>query len=140
MPKSQLEWSVDWTRPITLAALTQRIYEEGLGRADLVALLEDRDRELCHELCGPWYHPRRDSRYRRAGRKPRTLGTRFGKISLRVRRVIDTATDETITPLWNDVLLDEGKVYQPDVIALAEQFTERMSYRDAREELGKVVV
>jgi hypothetical protein len=30
--------------------------------------------------------------------------------------------------------------YQPDVIALAEQFTERMSYRDAREELGKVVV
>lgn len=54
MPKSQLEWSVDWTRPITLAAPTQRIYEEGLGRADRVALLEDRDRELCNELCGPW--------------------------------------------------------------------------------------
>jgi len=54
VPKSQLEWSVDWTRPITLAAPTQRIYEEGLGRADRVALLEDRDRELCNELCGPW--------------------------------------------------------------------------------------
>ena len=139
MPKSQLEWSVDWTRPITLAALTQRIYEEGLGRADLVALLEDRDRELCDELCGRWYHPRQGSRYRRAGGKRRTLGTRFGKISLRVRRVLDTVTGETVTPLWKDVLLDGGRVYQPDVIALAEQFSERMTYRDAREELGKVV-
>ena len=69
MPRSQLQWTVDWTRPITLAALTQRIYEEGLGRADLVALLEDRDRELMDELCGPWYHPREDRRYRRAGRR-----------------------------------------------------------------------
>jgi hypothetical protein len=140
VPKSQLEWSVDWTRPITLAALTQRIYEEGLGRADLVALLEDRDRELVNELCGPWYHPREGSRYRRAGRRRRLLGTRFGKIRVRVRRVVDTATGETFVPLWRDVRLDEGRVYQPDVIALAEQFTERMSYRDAREELGKVVV
>jgi hypothetical protein len=140
VPKSQLEWTVDWTRPITLAALTQRIYEEGLGRADLVALLEDRDRELANELCGPWYHPREESRYRRAGRKPRLLGTRFGKIRVRVRRVVDTATGETFAPLWRDVRLDEGRVYQPDIIALAEQFTERMSYRDAREELGKVVV
>ncbi|MGB6442657.1 MAG: hypothetical protein WBF81_05100 [Thermoplasmata archaeon] len=140
MPKSQLEWSVDWTRPITLAALTQRIYEEGLGRADLVALLEDRDRELCNELCGPWYHPRRESRYRRAGRKGRKLGTRFGRIAFRVRRVEDPITGETFFPLWRDVLLDGQRIYQPDVIALAEQFTERMTYRDAREELGKVVV
>ncbi len=140
MPKSQLEWSVDWSEPITLAALTQRIYEEGLGRADLVALLEDRDRELCNELCGPWYHPRTESRYRRAGRKRRLLGTRFGKICVRVRRVRDVTTGEVVSPLWRDVQLDEGKVYQPDVIALAEQFTERMTYRDAREELGKVVV
>ena len=139
MPKSQLEWSVDWTRPITLAALTQRIYEEGLGRADLVALLEDRDRELCTELCGPWYHPRKGSHYRRVGRKPRKLGTRFGRIAFRVRRVEDTVTGETFFPLWRDVLLDGPRVYQPDVIALAEQFTERMTYRDAREELGKVV-
>ncbi len=140
MPKSQLEWSVDWTEPITLAALTQRIYEEGLGRADLVALLEDRDRELCNELCGPWYHPRKVGRYRRAGRKWRLLGTRFGKISVRVRRVREITTGEIFSPLWRDVRLDGPRVYQPDVIALAEQFTERMTYRDAREELGKVVV
>lgn len=140
MPKSQLNWTVDWTRPITLAALTQRIFEEGLGRADLVALLEDRDRELVDALCGPWYRPREGRRYRRGGCKRRLLGTRFGKIFLRVRRVIDTATGETFVPLWRDVQLDEGRVYQPDVIALAEQFTERMSYRDAREELAKVVV
>ncbi|MGI0128564.1 MAG: ISH6 family transposase [Thermoplasmata archaeon] len=139
MPKSQLEWSVDWSEPITLAALTQRIFEEGLGRADLVALLEDRDRELCDELCGSWYHPRRGSRFRRAGRRARRLGTRFGKIVVRVRRVVDTVTGEVFAPLWRDILLDGGRVYQPDVIALAEQFTERMSYRDAREELGKVV-
>ncbi len=61
MPKSRLEWSVDGTEPITLTAPTHRIYEEGLGRADLVALLEDRDRELCNELCGPWHHPRKES-------------------------------------------------------------------------------
>lgn len=140
MPKSQLEWSVDWTRPITLAALTKRTFEEGLGRADLVALLEDRDRELVDELCGPWYRPRAEGRHRRAGRKRRLLGTRFGKISVRVRRVRDIVTGEIFAPLWRDVLLDERRVYQPDVIALAEQFTERMTYRDAREELGKVVV
>ena len=59
MPNSQLEWSVDWTVSITLAALTQGIYEERLGRAALVALLEARDRELCHELCDPWDHHRK---------------------------------------------------------------------------------
>ena len=140
MPKSQLEWRVDWTEPITLAALTQRIYEEGLGRADLVALLEDRNRELCDDLCGPWYHPRKDSGYRRVGRKRRTLGTRFGIITVRVRRVRVVSTRVVFSPLWEDIRLDGQRVFQPDVIALAEQFTERMSYRDAREELGKVVV
>ena len=68
------------------------------------------------------------------------MGTRFGKVTLRVRRVVDTVTRETFAPLWRDVQLDGQRVYQPDVIALAEQFTERMTYRDAREELGKVVV
>ncbi|MGI0128754.1 MAG: ISH6 family transposase [Thermoplasmata archaeon] len=139
MPKSQLEWSVEWTEPITLAALTQRIFEEGLGRADLVALLEDRDRELCNELCGPWYHPRKGSRHRRAGRKRRVLGTRFGKVVIRVRRVQEIASGEIFSPLWRDVLLDGQRIYQPDIIALAEQFTERMTYRNTREELGKVV-
>jgi len=137
VPNSQLEWSVDWTEPITLAALTQRIYEEGLGRADLVALLEDRDRELTNELCGPWYHPRPGSPYRRAGRKRRLLGTRFGKISVRVRRVRNASTEEIFSPLWGDIRLDERRVYQPDVIALAEQFTERMSYRDAERNSGR---
>lgn len=139
MPKSQLEWSVDWTEPITLAALTQRIYEEGLGRADLVALLEDRDRELCNELCGPWYHPQKGGLYRRAGRKRRTLGTRFGRVTIRVRRVQEIASGEVFSPLWRDVRLDGQRLYQPDIIALAEQFTERMTYRNTREELGKLV-
>ena len=140
MPKSQLEWSVDWTQPITLAALTQRLYAEGLGRADLVALLEDRDRELSDELCGPWYHPRKGRGYRRTGRKRRILGTRFGKVTIRVRRVEEIATGRVFSPLWRDVLLDGQRLYQPDVIALAEQFAERMTYRNTREELGKLVL
>ncbi|MGI0151231.1 MAG: ISH6 family transposase, partial [Thermoplasmata archaeon] len=138
-PRARLEWSAVWTRPITLAALTQWAYEEGLGRADLVALLEARDHGLCHELCGPWHRSRSGGRYRRAGRKRRTLGTRFGRVSLRVRRVPDIVTRETFRTRWRDVRLDERRVDRPNVIALAEQFTDRRSYRNAREELGRAV-
>lgn len=139
MPKSQLEWNVVWNEPITIAALTNRLYEEGAGKEDLVALLKARDRELCDQLCGPWYHPIQDGRYERAGSKKRKLGTRFGTITLKVRRVLDTVTGERFAPLWRDVRLDGRKVFQPDVIALAEQLGERMSYRNTREELAKVV-
>ncbi len=67
------------------------------------------------------------------------IGTRFGIISLKVHRLRDTRTDEVFFPLWRDVLFDGQRVFQPDVTALAEQFTERMSYRNTREELAKLV-
>ena len=141
MPKSQLAWSVTWTEPITIAALTQRLYEAGAGKEDRVALLKGRDRELVERTCGPWYHPLEEARFERAGTRVRQrLGTRFGIVSLKVHRVRDRATGETFVPLWRDVLLDGQRVFQPDITALAEQFTERMSYRNTREELAKVVL
>ncbi len=83
MPKSQLTWEATWTEPITMAALTRRLYEEGAGKEDLVALLKDRDRELVERFCGPWYHPLEDARFERAGTRVRQrLGTRFGIVSL----------------------------------------------------------
>ncbi|MGI0150929.1 MAG: ISH6 family transposase, partial [Thermoplasmata archaeon] len=45
----------------------------------------------------------------------------------------------TFRPRWRDVRLDERRVDRPNVIALAEQFTDRRSYRNAREELGRAV-
>jgi hypothetical protein len=60
-------------------------------------------------------------------------------VTIRVRRVQEIASGEVFSPLWRDVRLDGQRLYQPDIIALAEQFTERMTYRNTREELGKLV-
>jgi hypothetical protein len=57
MPKRQLEWKVEWAGGMTLAALTERLHEEGAGREDLKALLEARYREVCAVRCAPLCHP-----------------------------------------------------------------------------------
>ncbi len=114
MPKSQLTWEATWTEPITMAALTERLYEEGAGKEDLVALLKDRDRELVEKYCGPRYHPPEGARYGRSGTRERTrLGRWLGIISITVHQVHDTQTDEYFVPLWDDVLLD-GQVVGRD--------------------------
>lgn len=139
MPKSQLTWNVTWSEPITIAALTERLHEVGAGREDLAALLKDRDRELVEQRCGPWYHPLENARFERKGTKKRTLGTRFGKITVKAHQIYDTQTDEYFVPLWRDVRLDGQRIYQPDVIALSQHGTGRMSYRNTREELARTV-
>ncbi|MGH9459820.1 MAG: ISH6 family transposase [Vicinamibacteria bacterium] len=139
MPKCQLEWSVEWDGPITLAALTERLHQEGAGREDLKALLEERNRDVCDALCGPRYHPDPECEYRRAGTKRRKLGTRFGKIEVRVTRVKHLPTRESFVPLWDDVKIQPLRVYQDDVVALVESGAQRMSYRNTNEELGKTV-
>lgn len=140
MPKIGLNWNIEWSQPITLPALTKRLHEEGLGRADLIAALEARSEELTDELCGPRYHPIEDSPYRRAGTKKRTLGTRFGRIHVRIHRVKDTRTGETFTPLWTDVTIKPKKIHQRDLDALTEQAATRMTYRNTNEELGKTIL
>ena len=53
MPKAQLTWEVNWDERIIIAALTERLFEEGARKEALVALLEDRDEDLAARLCTP---------------------------------------------------------------------------------------
>lgn len=139
MPKSNRKWNVEWNAPITLPALTQRLHEAGAGRQDLVEILEDRNRELVDALCGPRYQHNAPGTHRRAGTRARSLGTRFGKIRVRVTRVRPKTGGPTLVPLWADVQIQARRVYQPDVDALVEQAATRLTYRNTREELGKTI-
>ena len=140
MPKCQSIWEVTWDEPITIAALTERLYEEGAGKEDLVALLKDRDRELVEKHCGPRYHPPENPRFERTGTKTRErIGTRFGLISVTAAQVYDREADVHFVPLWRDVLLDGQRVYQKDIIALSLHAVGRMSYRNTQEELARTV-
>jgi len=139
MPKFSTKWNIEWNEPITLPALTQRMHEGGLGREDLVAVLTERDKELVDELCGPKYKPKKRSRYKRAGTKRRTLGTRLGLVEIRVHRVWDSKLKKTFYPIWRDIKIRSRKIYQDDVSALSEHSVVRMTYRNTREELSRVI-
>ena len=139
MTKSSLQLEVEWKVPITLSALAQRFFEEGFGKKALEGILLQRSDELVTALCGPRYFPYKDGRYRRAGTKKRKLVTRLGKITIKVHRVRDIHTGDIFFPLWNEVLIEPYKVYQPDVIALAEKGVIKMTYRDTREIMNEVV-
>lgn len=133
MPRISTEWNVQWDGPITLPALTRRMQEEGLGREDLITVLEGRNEELRDAFCGKPYHPTSGGRYRRAGTKERTLGTIFGRITIRVGRVKDLVTGRTIIPVWDDVIINAKKVYQDDIIAASSHSAIRMTYRNTKE-------
>lgn len=139
LPKSSRHYEVHWETPITLPCLTERLHEEGLGPDVLKDILEHRDEELVEELCGPRYDPDPKSSYRRAGTRTRTLGTRFGKITIKITRVKNTTTGRWITPLFQDVKIQAYKIYQEDVVHKACSMAQRMSYRNTREELEHFV-
>lgn len=139
MPKSQLEWKVEWNEPKKLPVLTERLHKEGLGREDLIAILESRNEELVHDLCGQRYSRVETRTYRRAGTRKRVLGTRFGKIAVKVNRIVDTSTGISFVPLWSDVLILSRRIYQEDVLCIAGNFAGRMTYRNSNVELSRVV-
>jgi len=140
MTKSQLEVQVEWDRPITMAALAERLRQEGHGSEVLADVLRSREREIVDELCGPRYHPRPDTPFVRAGtKKGRTLGTVLGKIRIPLVKIRDRLSGDTFYPLFTDVLVQPRRIYQDDVVALAEQAAMRMTYRNTSEELGKVI-
>jgi len=139
MPKISLNWLIQWDGPITLPALTERFFVEGLGKAELVEVLERRNEEKTTELCGSKYHPDPYGRYRRAGSKKRTLGTRFGMVIIKAARVLDRTTGKTFVPLWKDVLIREDCIFQDDIIRISSSNSTRMTYRDVNAELGLTV-
>lgn len=139
MPKINLSWIVQWDRPITFPTLTGRIHAEGLGLQELIEILKMRNEELCDHRCGPRYHPI-GGRYRRAGTKWKILGCRFGKFRIKVSRVKDTWTGRTFVPLWKDIIIVPGKIYQKDIIAISNGHAERMTYRDSTNRLDEFVL
>jgi len=139
MPKSQLEWKVEWTEPIKLSVLTERLYKEGMGREDLVAILESRDEELARALCGTRYSRIEPRVHRRAGTRKRVLGTRFGKIKVKVSRIFDITTGTSFVPLWTDVQILPRRIYQEDILYISANFADRMTYRNTNVELNRVI-
>ncbi|MHB8586400.1 MAG: ISH6 family transposase [Thermoplasmatota archaeon] len=136
MTESCLKYNVTWTSPITLPTLTHRMHEAGMAREDLIRLLEARDDELVHQHCGPPYH-RLSPQTIRAGTRKRTLGTRFGRVTIRYHRI--QKDGRTFAPLWADVLIQPRRIYQDDIEAITVQIAERMTYRNTREETGRLV-
>ena len=130
-------YEVQWDGQITLAALTQRLHDGGHGREALAAILEHRDRELVSELCGPRNHPHSAGRYRRASTRQRILITRFGRLEVATTRVRDSREGRTFVPLWEEVLIEQQRQYQLDLIWLAIHLVERCTYRNARDELQR---
>ncbi len=75
MPIARLTLDANWDGRITIAALTERLFEKGAGKQNLVALPQDTDPELVEQLCGPWCHPLENTRDERKGAKTRAQGT-----------------------------------------------------------------
>ena len=101
-------------------------------------ILQDHDRQLLTQLCGPCYHPYAEGRYRRAGTRKRRIATRLGADVLTIKRVKDLSGGRTFVPLWEDVLIEHGRLYQKDIVALSISLVQRASYRNTAAEQQRI--
>ena len=76
--------------------------------------------------------------YHKHSKEERTIVTQLGKTTFSVTRVKEKSTGRTFCPLYNLIEFDERRLYQPDIAAIAVDYTLSMSYRESRQRLQRM--
>ncbi|MFQ6052430.1 MAG: transposase [Candidatus Hydrothermarchaeota archaeon] len=136
----QIKMSIPDDKKISIASITNAIEDQGLENQATKLLLEELQRQEVYRLCGRKnLRKNQDKPCQRRGYTPRTVSTKFGKIKLKLARVMDRATGRTFKPLKDRIDLKGKKVYQDDISILSVEFSTKMTYRDASKEVERVV-
>lgn len=109
-----------------LADLIER--SNGHSRTELVRLIEEKQKKLILQLCGPKYS--RSHPHRRGSSYTKTLVTSLGTIRFKVKRVIRRTDNTVYSPILGALDVKHRK-YSRDVRMKLAEFASKMSYNDA---------
>lgn len=127
-----LRVSMNLSKPVGIAAVSNGIRVLGLEKLALKALLEEEQKRLVDEACGARYSRGNEEKpCERAGTRTRTVSTLLGAVEVSVVKVRDRATGKVTTPLWDRVQLAGRRLYQDDVLVVGCELVTKMTYRDA---------
>jgi transposase-like protein len=135
----RIKISIPDNKKVSIASVTNAIEAQGLEKQAVKHLLEELQEQEVRRLCGKKNQGNRHKPYKRKGYSSRTIGTRLGKVKLRLARVEDRATGKTFKPLKDRIDLKGKKIYQDDISILSVEFSTKMTYRDASKEVKRVV-
>jgi hypothetical protein len=131
--------SIPEDRKIGIENLTNSIAELELNKLVTKSIIEESQEILVGELCGPKHQRKKERRYRRAGKKRRTIGTRFGRLKFRLRRVKDKKERRVFKPIYELIEFDGKKQYQKDISFIGIDLAAKLTYRDCKKEASLFV-
>lgn len=136
----RIKISIPEDKKISIGSITEAIESQELEKNATKLLLEEIDRHEVNRLCGEKNgRENGDKPCKRRGSSSRRIGTRFGKIKLKLARVKDKAKGATFKPLKDRVDLKGKKIYQDDISILCVEYSTKMTYRDASTEVKRTV-
>lgn len=135
----QLKIGILEDKKISVSSIANAVDESDLNKQVLKQILEAIQEDEVLQLCGKKHARKQDRGWKRAGTSNKTIGTRLGKIKIKLAKVQDTLTNTIFKPLMGRVEFKGKKVYQNDVSILGVELASKMTYRDANKE-GKRVI
>jgi len=135
----RIKVSIPEDKKISISSITNAIEAQGLEKQAVKHLLEGLQEQEVRRLCGKKNGGNQHKPCRRKGYSPRTIGTKLGKVKLRLARVMDRDTGKTFKPLKDRIDLKGKKIYQDDISILCVEFSTKMTYRDASKEVTRMV-
>jgi hypothetical protein len=125
--------SIPEDRRIGIENLTNSIAGLELNKLVTKSIIEECQELLVKDLCGPKHQRKEERRYRRAGKKRRTIGTRFGRLKLKLRRVKDEK-GRVFKLVYELLEFDGKKQYQKDISFIGIDLATKLTYRDCKKE------
>jgi hypothetical protein len=132
-----LEISED--KKVTLGNIATTI--KGLGIEAKIAeqIIQTIDEQKVAGLCGSRYQRGNgENTYQRGGTFDRYPVTAIGKLNLKLHKVVDTAADKILKPIYDVVDFAGKKIYQEDISMISVELATKMTYRDTVKE-GKFI-
>jgi transposase-like protein len=135
----QLKIAIPEDKKVSVSSIAKAVDESDLDKHVLRQILEAIQEDEVLRLCGDKYARNQDSQWERAGTSNKTVGTKLGKIKIKLVKVRDTIDDKVFKPLKEKVDLKGKKVYQDDISILGVELASKMTYRDASKEGRRLI-
>ncbi len=127
-------------KAIPIESLISSIKKQKLEATLVKEIITTADTSAATSHCGEKYSKRsEDQQYTRAGTSEKTIICSVGALTFKTTKVRDNYQNKIIKPVYQLIQFSGKQRYQPEIVMISVDFVQKMSYRDAVEELSLVL-
>lgn len=132
-----LVFNIPENKEIPIAQFTCAVKAQQIEKIVVEAALQSLNDTLVEQRCGERSKQGNGQKqFRRAGTTTRNPVTILGELNLRLSKVKDKNNNTTSIPLYQSIIFDGKRKFQPDIAMLTVDMAEKLSYRDVAKEVS----